>query len=182
MKPAPESAVSARHQFGGKLEQPVACPQCGGATNLMTQLGLSDPALPKTSLGQGKLPVFWCLDCLEWDAVFFDISGPAPKPFKPGGKTAKAGKIKAGEEDLPERRMTLVPVADGKKAGRKSKVGGLPTWIQMEETPDCPKCEKPMAFVLQLASDSRISYGDMGMLYAFACPECSVAASLIQSH
>jgi hypothetical protein len=39
-----------------------------------------------------------------------------------------------------------------------------------------------MAFVLQLASDSRISYGDMGMLYAFACPDCRITASLVQSH
>ena len=52
----------------------------------------------------------------------------------------------------------------------------------MEETPGCPKCEKPMAFVLQLASDARISYDDMGMLYAFVCPECKIAASLVQSH
>jgi hypothetical protein len=52
----------------------------------------------------------------------------------------------------------------------------------LEETPDCPKCEAAMAFMLQLASDSRIACGDAGMLYAFACPECKVIASLAQSH
>jgi len=182
LRPAPKSTATIRHQFGGKWEPSVACPHCGSATNVMAQLDLSDPALPKTALGRGRLPVFWCLACLEWDAVFYDLSNSFPKPFKLAGRKTKPGEIKTGEEDLPERAMTLVPVPVGKKAGRKSKLGGSPAWIQMEETPDCPKCEKPMGFSLQLASDSRITYGDMGMLYAFACPECKITASLIQSH
>lgn len=182
LKPGPKAATACGHKFGGKSEQPVACPHCGCATNLMAQVDLSDSILPKTALGRGQLPVFWCLDCLEWDAAFFDASGQVPRPLNKTGKQSNPAKLETGEEDLPERRVTLVPVAAGKKAGRKSKLGGSPTWIQMEQTPDCPKCEKPMAFVLQLTSDSRISYGDMGMLYTFACPECRITASLIQSH
>jgi ankyrin repeat protein len=182
LKPAPKSAATTRHQFGGKLEQPVACPHCGCATNLMAQIDLSDSLLPNTALCRDRLPVFWCLGCLEWDAAFFDLSGQLPRPFNPAGKKSNPPKLKSGEEDLPERQVTLVPVATGKKAARKSKLGGSPTWIQMEETQDCPKCKKPMGFVLQLASDSRISYGDVGMLYAFACPDCQITASLIQSH
>ena len=185
IQPAPKTGDAksvARHTLGGTLETAVACPLCGLATNLMARIDWSDPALPKTPLSAGKLPVFWCLDCGEWDAAFFDISNPTPKAMVAKGKAANAGSNETGEEDLPERRVTLVPVPPGKKAGRKSKIGGSPSWIQSESTPDCPKCEKPMAFVLQLASDSRISYCDMGMLYNFACPDCKVSASLIQSH
>jgi ankyrin repeat protein len=181
LKPAPKVSASA-HWLGGKLDQPVACPRCGGATNLMSQLDLSDRVLPKTALGPNKFPAFWCLTCLDWDAAFFDVSGPIPQPLTPAGRQVNSSKIKAGEADLAERRILLSPVLAGKKAGRKSKLGGSPSWIQMDDTPDCPKCEKPMAFVLQLASDARISYCDMGLLYAFACPECRVTASLIQSH
>ena len=168
--------------MGGKLEQPVGCPHCGCATNVMAQLDLSDPALPKTALGRRRLPVFWCLACLEWNTTFYEVSGPALKPLNVAGKRTKQGEIETGEADLPERQVVLIPVPSGKKAGRKSKVGGVPAWIQLEETPGCPKCERPMAFLLQLASDSRISYGDVGMLYAFACPSCRITASLIQSH
>ena len=185
MKIAPKFAAKSldrAHAFGGQLNEPVGCPHCGCATNLMAQLDLSDRALPKTALGRGRLPVFWCLECLEWDAAFFNLSGSVPKPFNAAGRKTKPGRIKTGGENLAERWVTLIPVASRKKAGRKSKAGGQPAWIQMDETPGCPKCEKSMAFVLQLASDSRISYGDMGMLYAFACPECRVTASLIQSH
>jgi len=185
IKPAPKTGgakSSAAHTLGGALEKPVACPHCGLPTNLMARIDLSDPALPKTPLGSGKLPLFWCLDCLEWDATFFDLSSLIPKAIAAEGKAAKAGANQTGEEDLPERRVSLVPVPPGKKAGRKSKIGGSPTWIQSKSTPDCPKCEKPMAFVLQLASDRHISYCDLGMLYSFACPDCKVSASLIQSH
>ena len=182
IKPAPKTGgakSSAPHTLGGAFTKPVACPHCGLATNLMAHVDLSDAALPKTALGRGKLPVFWCLDCGEWDATFFDISKASPKPLMAAGKKATT---ETGEEDLPERRVMLVTVPPGKKAGRKSKLGGSPAWIQSESVPDCPKCVKPMAFVLQLASDSRISYCDMGMLYAFVCPDCKVTASLIQSH
>ena len=78
--------------------------------------------------------------------------------------------------------MVLAPVPAGKKPSRKSKLGGAPSWIQLEERPDCPKCEKPMGFFLQLASNSDVMFGDMGMLYAFACPRCRVLATLVQSY
>jgi len=184
IKPAPKTGgakSSTPHTLGGALAKPVTCPLCGHTTNLMAHIDLSDAALPKTALGRGKLPVFWCLSCLEWDAAFFDIARATPKPLVADNKFA-AKKVETGEEALPERPVMLVPVPPGKKAVSKSKLGGPPTWIQSESVPDCPKCEKPMAFALQLASDSRISYCDMGMLYAFACPECKVTASLIQSH
>lgn len=183
LKAAPRSVQKAsapQHSFGGKFASPVACSECGNNTNLMAQIDLSDPALPKTVLTGMKLPVFWCLACLEWDPAFFDLSGSAPRALNPKGEIIPGTPKSDGEEDLPLRAVTLSPVK--KKAGLKSKVGGAPNWIQLDETPDCPKCKRPMAFALQLASDSRIAFGDMGLLYAFVCPECKTAASLVQSH
>jgi hypothetical protein len=148
----------------------------------MARIELSDPALPKSPLGPRLAPFFWCLECVEWGPAFFDISGPNPKPlpYPPSATTPRARE--SNEEDLEEIPVALVRVPGGKNAGSKGKVGGSPNWIQAEATPDCPKCQKPMAFALQLASDSRISFCDMGMLYGFVCPECVVGASLIQSH
>ena len=148
---------------------------------MMAQIDFSDKTLPRTFLGNRTLPVFWCLTCLDWDPVFFDVSGPVPKPVANGvGKPAVQDD--AGENDLEACGVVLQPVLAGKKAGRKSKLGGSPAWIQSDDTPECPRCRKPMLFALQLASDSRISYCDIGMLYAFVCPECQATASLIQSH
>lgn len=171
-----------RHSFGGKLPHPVRCPHCGSATNLMARVDLSDPALPRTKMGRTHLPVFWCLDCLEWEPTFFDVSGPTPQPLDAVGRKVKTKRMKEGEDDLPERRVALVSVPSGKKAGRKSKIGGAPSWIQMDDRVDCPRCEKQMAFVLQLASNSHFEFDDMGLLYVFACPTCKITASLTQSH
>jgi hypothetical protein len=181
IKSAPTSSKNTfAHFFGGALEQPVACPECGNATNRMLQMDLADPTFAVSPLGKTRLPVFWCLDCLDWGPSSYDISSAVPKLIQ---KTEmKLRKIEPGEEDLEQESALLVPVPAGKKAGRKSKIGGTPTWIQMEQTPDCAKCEKPMAFVLQLDSDSPVMYGDMGMLYVFTCPECKVVTSLVQSH
>jgi ankyrin repeat protein len=174
-------ATASRHSFGGHLEELVACPQCDYATNVMAQIDLSDPALPKTPLDRRKLPILWCLSCLPWEPSFYDISGRVPKALDDKGKPLNRKKLTQGEDDLDLRPVTLVPVPREKKAGRKSKIGGAPTWIQMEETPDCPKCRGAMTFVMQLDSEPCM-YGDMGLLYTFACPSCKVMASLVQSH
>lgn len=183
MEPAvKEEQGTAAPVLGGTQSPAVACTVCGGATNRMARIDLGDPALPETPWGRIQLPVFWCLACGEWEPDFYDISKPVPQPLAKLAKKSTTAGIEPGEDDLPEKKMTLVPVAAGKKAGRKSKAGGAPAWIQNDDTPECPRCEKSMAFVLQLASDSRTSYADMGMIYCFACPECRIAASLVQSH
>jgi hypothetical protein len=174
---------AAEHQFGGNLPTRVACATCGGHTNLMAQIDLSDSILPKTVFGAKRLPLFWCLTCLEWDPAFYDISADIPKPLSAQGEPIPQKKvIDEGEEDLPTRAATLVTIPAGKKAGQKTKLGGKPTWIQSDGTPDCPKCDTPMAFAAQLASDKHIAYSDMGFLYAFLCPECKILATLIHSH
>jgi hypothetical protein len=171
------------HQFGGNFATPIACSFCGEQTNLMAQIDLSDSALPQTAFGPKKLPLFWCLTCLEWDPAFYDISGEIPKPLNAEGEPIpQSRELNQGEEDLPARAATLVPVPAGKKSGRKSKLGGKPNWVQSDETPDCPKCDAPMAFTAQLASDKHIAYSDMGLLYAFTCPDCKIIATSIQSH
>lgn len=180
LKPLLKSSAedkTAGHHFGGTLSKTVACPYCKSDLSLMAQLDLADKTLPGSGLG--KLPVFWCLDCAYWDPAFFDLSGETPRAL-PAQKSEPGVGDDTGPLDA--RPLTLVPVPTGKKAGRKNKLGGKPAWVQDDETPDCPKCTKQMGFVLQLASDSHVTYADMGMLYAFACPECKISASLVQSH
>jgi len=71
-----------------------------------------------------------------------------------------------------------------------TKIGGMPMWIQTNETPSCPKCKGAMGFIAQLAAeldgplpadalwgDSRyrfFNFGDVGTGYLFLCAsECS---------
>lgn len=168
------------HQFGGRLEHPARCPACGEPASLVLRLQLGDALLPKNTLGRPDLPILWCQDCGDWGPLFFDLSNDTPVPIN-GAVTAK-NRAKFSQFDLEARAVSLAPVPAGKSAGRKSKAGGAPTWIQTEEIPECPKCKQGMTFVLQLASSAHIGFCDMGMLYAFVCPDCKVGATLIQSH
>jgi ankyrin repeat protein len=179
LKPAKKGART-RHQLGGQFAKPVSCPHCESRSNLVAQIDLTDPALLGNPLPFGGLPVFWCLDCGEWGPDFFEFARGTVFALRGGKRLPPA--TDEGADDLDSRAVTVTPAASGKRAGRKSKLGGKPAWLQADDTPDCPKCEQPMGFVLQLASDSRVSFGDVGMLYTFACPECAVTASLVQSH
>lgn len=185
LKRLPKSNVTtkaARHRFGGLLEPPVACSECEEATNLVAQIDLADPSLPKTRLGRIKLPVFSCLACLGWGPAFYDVSGMKPVPLDGKGRAIKRKQLLPNEEDLSPRPLGISLVPKGAKTGRISRIGGKPAWLQGEETPACPKCSKLMAFAVQIASNSEIMFEDAGMLYTFACPKCKIIASLIQSH
>jgi hypothetical protein len=167
-----------QHVFGGEWPNPPGCVHCGAQTHIIARIDLNDPALPRGKLGRADYPVFLCLDCAQWGPDFFDLR---KEPVRPLGNTRAKRFVDSSESDLDERPFRLVPVPKGRKAGRRSKLGGSPAWLQGEDVPECPKCGEGMEFVLQLDSSEEIGFGDMGMLYAFLCPECRVSATLIQS-
>lgn len=186
LKPAPRGAATRarmKHRCGGAHAGAPACVSCGAAEQLMAELDLRDGVLGKTKLRRATLPVFWCLECGDWDPVFHDLSGERITTLDRKGKPLPAPKA-ASAADLRERPMTLVPLVAGKRAGsvRGAKAGGAPAWLQSPEVPECVRCRAPMAFALQLPSDRSISFGDVRTLYAFVCPACQVSATLVQSH
>lgn len=87
---------------------------------------------------------------------------------------------------FPEYRVTLhaneprgVPNVDAKR----TKLGGKPDWIQADETPFCPTCNRGMVLVAQIDSvDDYFMFGDAGMLYVFQCTGCGSPAALVQSY
>lgn len=181
MRKAATDSSASRHCWGGDVNPSLSCPHCGHALSRIAAIDLGDAALPRSPLGKRQVPVFWCFACAYWEPTFFDLSGASPRTL---GKKRKTSKISAALEltELEPRTLALVPALAGKKVGRKSKLGGDPAWVQNDESPECPKCRKEMAFFLQIASDSQVTFADMGLLYAFVCPECRVTASLVQSH
>ncbi|QDU91537.1 hypothetical protein Pla175_49660 [Pirellulimonas nuda] len=42
------------------------------------------------------------------------------------------------------------PTSD--ELGERSKIGGMPDWIQDDDWPECPHCDEAMSFVGQLDS------------------------------
>ena len=110
-------------------------------------------------------------------------------------------------ETLPEFRVTLTRLQNGETAyptephheyhGQRTKLGGLPDWIQSDESPACHDCGGPMTFVAQidsvehqwksnphsvdaLSDKQKWMFGDVGMIYVFFCFECSSTTSVFQ--
>ena len=108
---------------------------------------------------------------------------------------------------LNEYRVNLNRVKRGERAipldypenlGSRTKLGGEPTWIQGDATPECSECGEPMYFVAQIDSVEHRSehnalmkeppkhidfmFGDVGMIYVFYCFDCSEVQSLQQTY
>jgi hypothetical protein len=67
-------------------------------------------------------------------------------------------------------------------AGQRHQIGGKPDFIQSEEHPRCPRCDKLMTFYAQLDSlNDEIVLGDLGMIYVFVCFDCLEVKALLQS-
>jgi hypothetical protein len=108
---------------------------------------------------------------------------------------------------LPEIKVSLsrtqsderaVPVDYPDNLGLRTKLGGVPDWIQEDQTPDCDLCRGEMIFVGQIDSIEHDSgknplrkdclghqdymFGDVGMIYVFFCFECCKSASVFQCY
>ena len=94
-------------------------------------------------------------------------------------------------ESLPVFRLITQPLAqdlaDDQDLGRRSKLGGQPTWIQNEDTPNCEDCGEPMTFVAQLDSIGHrqpeaqgYMFGDVGLIYVFFCFDDGATRSVFQ--
>jgi hypothetical protein len=55
----------------------------------------------------------------------------------------------------------------------RDKLLGWPDWVQGVWYPDCPDCGKPMAYLLQIASNDHVDFmfGDSGVGHVLFCPE-----------
>ncbi|MFH0982854.1 MAG: hypothetical protein V2A79_15130 [Planctomycetota bacterium] len=107
------------------------------------------------------------------------------------------------EKNLREYRMLFEAVGPGEAAvdpdasGLRSKLGGKPDWIQVEDWPDCPSCRERTTFVAQLDSIEHDSdsnphridclsgkqdfmFGDVGLIYVFLCFQCLETRSVVQ--
>lgn len=105
---------------------------------------------------------------------------------------------------LREYRMTFERVREGRKAvpdpdrlGLRSKLGGMPDWVQGNESPRCPGCRNAMTFVAQidsmehesrenphsidaLSDQQHFMFADVGMIYVWFCFDCIETKSLMQ--
>jgi len=130
--------------------------------------------------------------CDEWDAdsggnaailVTSEATGQLPVP---DGETTLPGESRIElvdyddslTEDTPDDNYyKALNAPDSKILG---KVGGVPLWIQSDETPTC-SCGETMHFVAQLEDrgGGGINFGDAGAGYVFVCLKCPASAKFL---
>lgn len=165
------------HELWGDPTFPLSCPQCREAMHRIAVIDTRDPVLEPVGWPWPQLELLGCLRC----SIF---AGPSFYHYKEGGVEVLA-QIDAGFADEVDA-LDSIPfdliVPSRPPSGKVSKVGGRASWVQTDDTPDCPLCKTLMPFLLQLASTDGFSFGDEGVLYAFVCAPCRVTATLVQSH
>ena len=101
------------------------------------------------------------------------------------------------------RGQHAVDPTDRENNGLRTKLGGVPDWIQLnDDTPRCDDCQAAMTFVGQIDSIEHLSpknpigmdvknrdpekkrwmFGDAGMIYVFYCFHCGQTKSVTQSY
>ncbi|MFC8827560.1 hypothetical protein ACFT9I_19720 [Streptomyces sp. NPDC057137] len=168
------------------------CRECAGAMRFLAHLPLE----------AGVVAVFMCQNdpgmCDDWNATaganrayLFDTEPLALTPASPppdsetllGAVTA----ISPRQLDTPDYGKaigTFTATTGGSGQEILGQLGGVPLWIQNDETPHCPACATPMNFAAQLEEgyDHKTSanFGGGGAGYVFTCAPCHEAAFLWQ--
>jgi hypothetical protein len=148
----------------------------------------------------------------ELEAIFDNFAGQMvafgklPQWFEP--ESVESIRARIPVPPLREIRVELVELGIGEKAldeypshGRRTKLGGEPTWIHGDDTPICPSCDNEMTFVGQIDSFDHVErpasveskaergdatevymFGDVGIIYVFFCFDCNETKSIFQCY
>lgn len=194
--------------FVSHIEQPI-CQHCGQKMDFIGQIRLDAP-LPLSDRYQIAY-IFMCpgqydergwLEC----PTFTPLSGANVVLLQVDSGLALVPETAAR---CPDYLMTFTPAQEPDvdisdfdlnedlymQVAETSKIGGVPAWIQNNETPSCPHCGKSMRFVAQIdaALDGPLpvdttqweryhflDFGDVGIGYVFICPDdCSPTGAFL---
>lgn len=166
------------------------CATCSGAQQFLAQLPLD-----ASEQDGATVLAFQCANdpglCDEWDPesggnAALVVDGPLAPAAVPDTGVTTLRAVSA---------LSLVGAGGGYDEARRAhdeahggrtvvgQLGGEPAWVQGDETPDCPDCDAPTAFVAQLEEghdpDARANFGG-GCAYVFACRGCATGRFLWQ--
>lgn len=166
------------HRFGGSTATGIPCPSCGENLCRLASFSLSDVRLSGLAWSSGELEAACCFACALPETSSLTVVSYDSEP-KVSYQSDVMGLADA--EPFGERCFALEPLEKAQR--RISRAGGAPSWIQTDETPDCPRCSTPMRFLAQFMSTDALMFGaDMGAAYVFVCQPCRTVATAIQSH
>jgi hypothetical protein len=180
------SDLSPAMRFGGE-----GASKCGSCKQKLHHLITLDPVPADLGVSLPRLTLGACLSCLGWEPggchLYYD-HGPRGQPRcrrKGAAITPRfpAGPLRETEVRLgrPHPRWTWMGWGSGIERNLH-RVGGPPSWVQSGDYPECPRCDRAMAFLMQLDSNLPTAddgrewlWGSGGMGYGFWCDRCLVS-------
>jgi hypothetical protein len=197
----PVSKIGGMPAFYNKVEWPK-CSYCGRKMDFIGQISLSEPLKISTKYDMayifmcpGEFDEEGCLKCETWDHQ----SGANVVIFQ---RKTDVFFREEHEQYIPEyilfSEMTKEPLIDFSDFSidekvrdmvvMSTKIGGVPAWLQNDETPFCSICGKQMKFIAQISSELNgpldedpskwaeqnkkfLDFGGDGMGYVFICED-----------
>ncbi|MGX4694538.1 DUF1963 domain-containing protein [Streptomyces sp. JNUCC 63] len=179
------------------------CAACSGPMQFLAQLLANAPGTQgaeAAAVAECVLSVFMCRNdpglCDEWDpvaggnrALLFPCAGLTPAPVPAEGETVLSetcGIDCTAIDAVPyhEARSNWSQAYGRPLRDVLGQLGGVPSWLQHDETQACPSCAQPMSFMAQFEEgrDHRtaMNFGGGGCGYAFACVTCKEGSFLWQ--
>jgi uncharacterized protein YwqG len=202
----PVQSSTYAHKYGGVPNSLATLPRCSGCQDhlhLLLQIDLADPQFEFLLLGDlGYLFVITCLNCASYaEPLYYSLVDKGNRIVLLQQKPRLC--VREYPDPLNEYRISYRPLSDGeypltqddlfRLLGEKHKhqLGGLPVWIQREETVRCLACDDEMEYIAMVDSELIIGdggfrrdghmFGDEGILYMFVCRSCSIFATKAQS-
>lgn len=187
VKPSDSPGLSKGVAVGTSDNQP--CPWCGNQFVALLDFDLTNEVVLFMRLAGTRLRVTACHVCSCYGTVLSKNDGV-------GGSVGHSSNVRPEylPEDssdwpaFPEQPLVLSGTTrhfmesaswTGLPSAAFSQIGGLPTWIQDAEFPDCPECERKMLFIGQVSNEDYDQWSE-GIYYCFVCPKCNVTATTYQ--
>jgi hypothetical protein len=164
-----------------------ACPSCGRGMLALLDVYLAQPGsegLEFLGFGRTRLVIRFCVECgrhRETAGVHPVIADPEAPRRAAAPPAASLASSSDPTSPIPQDAFVVAGRAEPYwklRRGRRTRLGGPPTWEQYPEYSSCPTCAQTMVFVGQVDC-SEMDWGDE-VIYAFVCRECRVSTTLAQ--
>jgi hypothetical protein len=165
------------------------CRWCERQLVNLFDIDLRDPRLSFLAPGWNRLRIATCRACAGYSTLLTDVDGEGHSQWST--RNDESGFLDAatdedGEGSWPQERLVLGPRRRSPYEAHQSilylekgasQLGGYPMWVGSEPHACCPKCQRAMTFMGHLQLWDLWPGEAEGVIYAFLCQDCGVAAT-----
>jgi hypothetical protein len=162
------------------------CPWCNEKLIHLVKIDLQDSRFAFLGVKAKTLPVVSCRVCACYGTVFGEVTADGTahwsdcnvRPKHLPADAATWSTIPWQGKAITLRKRRAIEAAYWCDSPAATQIGGMPSWIQDSDFPDCPCCKRTMMFLAQV--DQSAFDGYEGIYYAFVCAQCRITATSYQ--